>query len=70
MNSPRVITPQERLGTKPEKVFLFRSCTGSMEYPGTESAIKEVLKKLGIEVVMDPDQTCCSGYILMLRPYP
>ncbi len=64
MNSPRVITPQERLGTKPEKLFLFRSCTGSMEYPGTESAIKEVLKKLDIEVVMDSDQTCCSGYIL------
>ncbi|HCF50366.1 MAG TPA: disulfide reductase [Syntrophomonas sp.] len=64
MNSPGVVTPQERLGTKPEKLFLFRSCTGSMEYPGTESAIKEILKKLNIEVVMDPDQTCCSGYVL------
>ena len=65
----RVITPQERIGEIPEKIFLFRSCTGSMEYPGTENAIKEVLKILGVEIIMDPDQSCCSGYILTCSGY-
>jgi len=60
----RVIRPEERIPSVPEKLFLFRSCTGSLEYPGTESAIKETLELLGIEAVMDPDQTCCSGYLL------
>lgn len=70
MNRLRVVTPQERIGEIPEKLFLFRSCTGSMEYPGTENAVKEVLNLLGIEVVMDADQTCCSGYILTCSGYP
>lgn len=48
----------------PEKIFLFRSCTGSLEYPGTEKAIREVMARLGIEVVTSLDQTCCSGYLL------
>lgn len=69
MNNQRVITPRERIGEVPDKLFLFRSCTGSMEYPGTENAVKEVLKILGVEVVMDPDQTCCSGYILTCSGY-
>jgi heterodisulfide reductase subunit B len=60
----RVIKPEERLPDIPGRLFLFRSCTGSIEYPGTESAIKEILKLLGIDAVMDPDQTCCSGYLL------
>ena len=65
----RVITPQERIGEIPEKIFLFRSCTGSMEYPGTENAVKEVLKILGVEIIMDTDQSCCSGYILTCSGY-
>lgn len=64
MNEARVITPEELLPEVPETIFLFRSCTGSMEYPGTEQAIKEISKILGINIVMDPDQTCCSGYLL------
>jgi len=60
----RVIRPEERIRDIPERVFLFRSCTGSIEYPGTENAVKETLKALGVEAVMDPDQTCCSGYLL------
>ncbi|NMC27747.1 MAG: disulfide reductase [Syntrophomonadaceae bacterium] len=64
MNEARVIAPEELIPSVPETIFLFRSCTGSMEYPGTENAIKEVLDKLGINIVMDPDQTCCSGYLL------
>ena len=64
MPEARVIRPQERIPDIPEQVFLFRSCTGSIEYPGTESAVKETLKMLGVDAVMDPDQTCCSGYLL------
>jgi len=69
MNKARVIPVEERIPEIPEKIFLFRSCTGSLEYPGTENAIKEIMKILGIEVVMDPDQTCCSGYILTCSGY-
>lgn len=69
INKPRVIRPEERIKEIPERLFLFRSCTGSMEYPGTELAVKMVLSKLGIEVIMDPDQTCCSGYILTCSGY-
>ncbi|HWP96699.1 MAG TPA: CoB--CoM heterodisulfide reductase iron-sulfur subunit B family protein [Syntrophomonadaceae bacterium] len=69
MNEVRVVTPEQRITKIPEQIFLFRSCTGSMEYPGTESAVKEVLTRLGVEVIMDPDQTCCSGYILTCSGY-
>jgi heterodisulfide reductase subunit B2 len=69
MIRPRVVTPEELFPEVPERIFLFRSCTGSLEYPGTESAIKEVLSRLGVEVVMDPDQTCCSGYLLTCSAY-
>lgn len=63
MQIKRVVKPTDKITNIPEALFLFRSCTGSMEYPGTESAIRETLKLLGIEAVMDPDQTCCSGYL-------
>lgn len=69
MKEARVISPEKRIPDIPEKLFLFRSCTGSMEYPGTEQAVKFVLEKLGVEVVMDADQTCCSGYILTCSGY-
>lgn len=69
MKEARVISPEKRIPEIPEKLFLFRSCTGSMEYPGTEQAVKYVLDKLGVEVVMDSDQTCCSGYILTCSGY-
>lgn len=48
----------------PSKIYLFLSCTGSIEYPGTEKAVKEVAKKLDIELVESEDQTCCTGYML------
>ena len=66
---PRVVRPEELMPEVPKAIFLFRSCTGSLEYPGTESAIKEVMKILGVDVVMDPDQTCCSGYLLTCSAY-
>ncbi len=64
MNKERVVSPEALFPAVPEKIFLFRSCTGSLEYPGTEAAVREVLAKLGITAVMDPGQTCCSGYLL------
>lgn len=64
MTEDRVVSAEQLFPDVPETIFLFRSCTGSMEYPGTENAIMEVTKKLGVGVVMDPDQTCCSGYLL------
>jgi len=60
----RVVRPENKIPEVPQSVFLFRSCTGSLEYPGTENAVRETLRILGIEAVMDPDQTCCSGYLL------
>ncbi|NPV26384.1 MAG: CoB--CoM heterodisulfide reductase iron-sulfur subunit B family protein [Firmicutes bacterium] len=48
----------------PQKMFLFLSCTGSIEYPGTEKAVRVVAQKLGIEMVESPEQTCCTGYML------
>jgi len=60
----RVVSPDEKFPSIPGTVFLFRSCTGSLEYPGTENAVRETLANLGIRALMDPDQTCCSGYLL------
>ncbi|MCO1604622.1 heterodisulfide reductase-related iron-sulfur binding cluster [Desulfosporosinus nitroreducens] len=48
----------------PDKLFLFLSCTGSIEYLGTERAVRIVGEKLGIEFVESVDQTCCTGYML------
>jgi hypothetical protein len=45
----RVIKAEERIPQIPEKLFLFRSCTGSMEYPGTEHCVEFVLKNPDIE---------------------
>jgi heterodisulfide reductase subunit B len=64
VNRERVVRPEEKIPRIPKTVFLFRSCTGSLEYPGTENAVSEVLQRLGITPVVDPDQTCCSGYLL------
>jgi heterodisulfide reductase subunit B2 len=60
----RILNAEEKFPTIPDSVFLFRSCTGSLEYPGTENAVRETLGSLGIHALMDPDQTCCSGYLL------
>jgi heterodisulfide reductase subunit B2 len=70
VTSPRVVSPEGLFPDVPGSIFLFRSCTGSLEYPGTENAIKQVMGLLGIRVVMDPDQTCCSGYLLTCSAYP
>jgi len=42
-------------------VLLFRSCLISTEYPGAEAATKWLFERFGIEYVVHPDQTCCTG---------
>ena len=44
-----------------ENITLFRSCLVSTEYPGIESSTKFVFDKLGIEYVVDRNQSCCTG---------
>jgi len=65
LNKPSLID-RERVAKlpTPSKIFLFISCTGSIEYPGTEKSVKEIAKKLDIELVESADQTCCTGYML------
>lgn len=42
-------------------ITLFRSCLVSAEYPGIESSTMFVFDKLGIEYVIDRNQSCCTG---------
>ncbi|WP_394339556.1 ferredoxin:CoB-CoM heterodisulfide reductase subunit HdrB [Methanosphaera sp. BMS] len=42
-------------------ITLFRSCLVTTEYPGVESSTKYVFDKLGIEYVIDRNQSCCTG---------
>lgn len=44
-----------------ENITLFRSCLVSAEYPGVEASTKYVFDKLGIEYVIDRNQSCCTG---------
>lgn len=44
-----------------ENITLFRSCLVSAEYPGVESSTKYVFDKLGLEYVIDRNQSCCTG---------
>jgi len=42
-------------------VELFRSCLVSTQYPGVEAATKWLFEQLGVEYVVNPEQTCCTG---------
>jgi len=42
-------------------VLLFRSCLVSAEYPGVEASTKWLFERFGIEYIVDPEQTCCTG---------
>ena len=44
-----------------ENITLFRSCLVSAEYPGVEASTKFVFDKLGVEYVIDRNQSCCTG---------
>src|ERR1019366_3633054 len=52
-------------------VQLFRSCMVSSEYPGAEAATKWLFEKLGVEYIVNPEQTCCTGmgYYTDLMPF-
>ncbi|HAW10876.1 MAG TPA: heterodisulfide reductase subunit B, partial [Chloroflexi bacterium] len=39
---------------------LFRSCLVSTQYPGVEAATTWLFEQLGVEYVVNPDQTCCT----------
>lgn len=44
-----------------QNITLFRSCLVSAEYPGVEASTKFIFDKLGIEYVIDRNQSCCTG---------
>lgn len=44
-----------------EKFLLFKSCMVNVEYPGIESSTKYIFDKLGIDYIISPEQTCCTG---------
>src|ERR1039457_5742953 len=52
-------------------VQLFRSCMVSSEYPGAEAATRWLFEKLGVEYIVNPEQTCCTGmgYYTDLMPF-
>lgn len=47
----------------PEKMLLFRPCVGSNKYPGMITAALEALPKLGIDLEVSDEQTCCGGFL-------
>ncbi|HYA01334.1 MAG TPA: CoB--CoM heterodisulfide reductase iron-sulfur subunit B family protein [Candidatus Binatia bacterium] len=53
-------------------VQLFRSCMVSSEYPGVEAATRWLFERLGVEYIVNPEQTCCTGlgYYSDLLPFP
>ena len=44
-----------------QNITLFRSCLVSAEYPGIEASTKYIFDKLGVEYVVDRNQSCCTG---------
>ena len=53
-------------------VQLFRSCMVSSEYPGVEASTRWLFEHLGVEYIVNPEQTCCTGlgYYADLMPFP
>jgi heterodisulfide reductase subunit B len=47
----------------PEKMFLFRPCVGSNKYPGMITAALEAFPRLGIDLEISDEQTCCGGFL-------
>ena len=46
--------------TKPARVQLFVTCLVDRFYPGVGDAVVSVLERLGLEVIVPSDQTCCG----------
>ena len=55
---PEVISPA---GEKKHRVALLTGCVQNVFFPGTNDSSINVLKKLGCEVVIPGDQTCCGA---------
>ena len=43
------------------KIYFFRSCLISTEYPGVESSTKWAFNKLNVDWIQNPNQSCCTG---------
>ena len=46
-----------------DRMLLFRPCVGSNKYPGMITAALEVFPKLGIDLEVSEEQTCCGGFL-------
>ena len=46
--------------TSPRRVQLFVTCLVDRFYPGVGDAVVSVLERLGVEVIVPSDQTCCG----------
>ena len=44
-----------------KEILLFKSCLVNVEYPGVESSTKYIFDKVGIEYIVSPRQSCCTG---------
>jgi heterodisulfide reductase subunit B1 len=44
-----------------KEILLFRSCLVNIEYPGVESSTKYIFDKVGVEYIVSPRQSCCTG---------
>jgi heterodisulfide reductase subunit B1 len=58
---PRTFTHTPDVPPTTGGVLLFRSCLVGAEYPGVEASTKWLFERFGIEYVIDPGQTCCTG---------
>jgi glycolate oxidase iron-sulfur subunit len=59
---PEVVKPE---GTARAKVLYFHGCATNYLYEGIGQAVVDVLKKMGVEVIIPKDQTCCGMPIFM-----
>lgn len=46
-----------------DEMYLFRPCAGTNKYPGVVSSSLEVFPKLGVDVEVSEEQTCCGGFL-------
>lgn len=43
------------------QLLLFKSCMVGQEYPGVETATRYVFDRLGIDYIINDEQSCCTG---------
>jgi glycolate oxidase iron-sulfur subunit len=59
---PEVVKPE---GTARAKVIYFHGCATNYLYGAIGQAVVDVLKKMGVEVIIPKDQSCCGLPIFM-----